>query len=255
MTATARMKKPVTAALIVAGGSGTRCGGGLPKQYRPLDGIPAISHTLRVFLEHENIDHIQVVHGVGHEVFYTAATAILASHPQHKKILPAVHGGKTRQNSVLKGLEALAQRKPDRVLIHDAARVLLPPAVIDAVCGALCSHEAVLPATPVTDTLKRACAVTETVLETVDRSALWQAQTPQGFLFETVYAAHRAAQLQEATDDIALVEQSGTNAKIVSGHPHNFKLTTPEDFILAEALLQQRRSTAEPAITAEQRYG
>lgn len=247
-------EKPVTAALIVAGGIGTRFGGDMPKQYWPLDDMPVLSHSLKVFLEHAAIDHVLVVHGTGHESFYAAAAGIFANHPQQKKIIPAICGGDTRQSSVLNGLEALAPHSPARVLIHDAARPLLSAATIDVVCDALDSHGAVLPATAVADTLKRVCNVTDTVLETVDRAALWQAQTPQGFAFDTVYAAHHAATGETATDDIALVEKNGITAKIVQGHPHNFKLTTQEDFLLAEALLLQRRETDNTANTRKH-YG
>lgn len=254
MTATDRTKKPVTAALIVAGGSSARFGGDMPKQYWLLDGMPVLCHSLLAFLDHKAIDHILVVHGAGHEGFYAAAANLFTDHPQKGRLMPAIRGGDTRQSSVFKGLEALSRHRPARVLIHDAARPLLSSATIDAVCGALDSHDAALPATAVTDTLKRACVTTNTVLDTVDRTALWQAQTPQGFSFDTVYAAHHAAAGQTATDDIALVEKSGVNPKIVSGHPHNFKLTTQEDFLLAEALLLQRRHTESTGKT-ETRYG
>lgn len=255
MSVTDRTEKTVTAALIVAGGSGMRCGGGLPKQYRILDGIPVLCHSLRVFLEHEAVDHILVVHGAGQERFYTAAVGVFAKHPQKEKIIPAIGGGDSRQSSVFNGLETLAAYKTARVLIHDAARPLLTAATIDAVCTALeDGHDAILPATAVTDTLKRVCPVTETVLDTIDRAALWQAQTPQGFAFKTIYNAHRASGGQTATDDIALVEKSGRKASIVQGHPHNFKLTAQEDFLLAEALLQQRHIT-ETETRIEKRYG
>lgn len=254
MTNRRASETPVTAALIVAGGTGARFGSEMPKQYWLLDAMPVLCHSLKAFLEHESIDHILVVHGTGHEALYAACAGTFAGHPQKDKILPAIRGGDTRQSSVFCGLEALAARNPARVLIHDAARPLLSAATIDAVCDALDSHGAVLPATAVADTLKRVCTATDTVLETVDRTALWQAQTPQGFDFNTVYAAHCNAAGQTATDDIALVENNGINAKIVQGHPHNFKLTTQEDFLLAEALLQQRHP-AENNEIAQKHYG
>jgi len=247
MTPKKHIEKPVTAALIVAGGTGMRFGGEMPKQYWFLDGMPVLCHSLKTFLEHDEIDHILVVHGKEHTSLYTTSISVFAAHPQKDKIIPATYGGDTRQSSVLKGLEALAPHKPTRVLIHDAARPLLPSATISAVCDALDSHQAVLPATAVADTLKRVCVDTNTVLDTVDRAALWQAQTPQGFAFDAIYNAHRHCTEQMATDDIALVENSDTTkkvaAKMVQGHPHNFKLTTQEDFLLAEALLLQRRQT------------
>lgn len=247
-------EKTVTAALIVAGGTGIRFGGDLPKQYWLLNDLPVLSHSMKAFLEHAAIDHVLVVHGTGHERLYATAAAAFADHPGQQKLIPAICGGDTRQSSVFNGLEELALRKPDRVLIHDAARPLLTPATIDAVCDALKEHDAVLPATAVADTLKRVCTVTDTVLETVDRTALWQAQTPQGFAFDTIYTAHRNAAGHTATDDIALVENSGIKAKIVQGHPHNFKLTTQEDFLLAEALLPQRLP-AESIENAQKHYG
>src|SRR5690606_31935986 len=98
MTVTDRIKTPVTAALIVAGGSGQRFGGDMPKQYWLLDGMPVLCHSLQAFLEHKAINQILVVHGAGHEGFYAAAANLFADHPQKGRLMPAICGGDRRQN-------------------------------------------------------------------------------------------------------------------------------------------------------------
>jgi 2-C-methyl-D-erythritol 4-phosphate cytidylyltransferase/2-C-methyl-D-erythritol 2,4-cyclodiphosphate synthase len=215
-------------ALIVAAGSGTRLGGDVPKQYLPLAGRAVLRHSVEMFLRHPAISGIRVVISAEHRALYDSAIAGLA-------ILPPVLGGASRQDSVRNGLESLADLRPDSVLIHDAARPFLTRDVIDRTLAALDDAPGAVVAVPVTDTLKRAhdgC-----VAGTVDRSALWRAQTPQGFRYAGIVAAHRQAKGSAMTDDAAVAEAAGLPVKLVMGADDNFKITTADDLRRAERLL------------------
>jgi 2-C-methyl-D-erythritol 4-phosphate cytidylyltransferase/2-C-methyl-D-erythritol 2,4-cyclodiphosphate synthase len=150
----------------------------------------------------------------------------------HHKLLPPVHGAPSRQGSVLAGLEALAAHAPDLVLIQDAARPLVDDATISGVIAAL--GDAALPVTPVTDTIKRS-SDGRLAEGTEDRRTLFAAQTPQGFAYPLILAAHRraAAEPTEFTDDAAIAEWAGLTVTLTKGSPHNIKLTHPEDFARA----------------------
>ncbi|MDA1132695.1 MAG: bifunctional 2-C-methyl-D-erythritol 4-phosphate cytidylyltransferase/2-C-methyl-D-erythritol 2,4-cyclodiphosphate synthase, partial [Proteobacteria bacterium] len=151
--------------------------------------------------------------------------------------LPApVIGGKSRQESARKGLEALAAHPPAFVLIHDAARPFVDSATIDRVLAALREADAVLPAMPVADTLKRGTGSPPVVGETLDRRDLWRAQTPQGFAFAAILAAHRTAGGVSYTDDTAVAEAAGMSVALVAGNEDNFKITTPDDLRRAERI-------------------
>jgi len=218
-----------TIALIVAAGRGERAGGGLPKQYRPLAGVPVLRRSLQPFLDHPRIDAVRVVIADGHQDAYAAAAAGLA-------LLAPVAGGAERQDSVRRGLESLAGEAPDAVLIHDAARPFVPAAMIDRVLEALADAPAALPVLPVVDTLKR--GADGAVAETVPRDGLWRAQTPQGFRYAEILAAHRvAADAPPATDDAALAERAGLRVTLVEGSEEAAKLTTADDLARAEAQL------------------
>ncbi len=223
------------AVLIVAAGRGSRAsgGGGHPKQYEPIGGEPVLRHTLRRFAGRPDIAVIQVVIHPDDVALYDTATAPFA-------LAPAVHGGASRQASVLRGLEALAAHAPSHVLIHDAARPFVSPRVIDAVLDALATHTAVLAAEPVADTLKRA-DTDGLVVGTVERAHVWRAQTPQGFDFATILAAHRSAALSQPdafTDDAAIAEWAGIPVKLVVSSADNGKITTREDLNRANLMLQ-----------------
>lgn len=221
-----------TIALIVAAGRGERAGGGLPKQYRPLAGVPVLRRSLAAFAGHPRVDGVRVVIADGHRAHYDAAVAGL-------DLLPPVLGGTERQESVRLGLESLAASSPDAVLIHDAARPLVPAAVIDRVLDALEGAPAALPVLPVVDTLKRGTDGLAT--ETVPRAGLWRAQTPQGFRFREILAAHRrAAGGPPATDDAAIAERAGLPVALVDGDEAAAKLTTGDDLARAEAILAAR---------------
>jgi 2-C-methyl-D-erythritol 4-phosphate cytidylyltransferase/2-C-methyl-D-erythritol 2,4-cyclodiphosphate synthase len=212
----------------VASGRGERFGGSVPKQYRRLAGQPILHHCLRAFAGHPRVDAVRAVIHPGDLALYDEAAQGLA-------LLAPAHGGATRQDSVRLGLESLAAEPPDFVLIHDGVRALVEPALIDRVLDGLQAHAAVLPALPVTDTLKR--VGDGAVAGTVDRTGLWRAQTPQGFRYRAILDAHRAFAGQSLTDDCALAEAAGLAVAVVAGAESNLKITEPDDLARAEGIL------------------
>ncbi|MBL4614588.1 MAG: 2-C-methyl-D-erythritol 4-phosphate cytidylyltransferase, partial [Magnetovibrio sp.] len=172
-----------TVALVVAAGRGRRFGGDLPKQYARLGGQTVLRRTLCALLFDDQVDHVCCVIHPDDEDLYAAATEGL-------DLLPAVHGGATRQDSVRLGLESLEAFSPQTVLIHDAARPFVSSSVIKGVIKALDTHAGALPALPVADTLKR--GVDGCIAGTVSREGLYRAQTPQGFRFADILNAHRS---------------------------------------------------------------
>jgi 2-C-methyl-D-erythritol 4-phosphate cytidylyltransferase/2-C-methyl-D-erythritol 2,4-cyclodiphosphate synthase len=154
-------------------------------------------------------------------------------------VLPSAAGGATRQESVRLGLEALADYHPDHVLIHDGARPFPDPQVVDRVVDTLGRAQAAIPCLPLRDTIKRAEG--DEIRETIDRSTLWRAQTPQGFHFDAILAAHRAAIGRNLSDDAAVAEAAGLVPLMVEGSEENLKVTTPEDLSAAERLIAARQ--------------
>src|SRR5229473_2713371 len=220
-----------TYALIVAAGRGTRFGGALPKQYLPLGGKSVLRHAVAAFGAHPGIAGVQVViREEDRRIFAEAVTGIA--------LLPPVAGGAERQDSVRLGLEALIPHDPARVLIHDGARPFPDPALIDRVLDALDRAPAAIPALPLGDTIKR--VVDGAIRETIDRAQLWRAQTPQGFHFKAILAAHRAVAGQVLTDDAAVAEAAGMAPIVVLGSEDNLKVTTAQDLAAAERLLAAR---------------
>ncbi len=199
----------------------------------PLAGVSVLRRTLEALAASGAVSQLQVVIHADDAASYEAACAGFPG-----SLLPPVVGGATRQASVLAGLEALAaqQHQPDCVLIHDAARPFIDTATVARVAEALRAHDGAIPALPVADTLKRANA-SGLIGATVHRDGLWRAQTPQGFRFAAILAAHRRAAgegLSDLTDDAAVAETAGLRVALVVGSERNRKLTTAEDFILAE---------------------
>ena len=234
------------AAVIVAGGSGLRAGGEIPKQYQLIGGKPVIRWTLEAFLAHPQIDHVQAVIGTGHEALFAAATQGLA--------LPSpVSGGASRQESCRLGVEAVAGLKPDRVLIHDAARPFISPHVISNVIAELDRADAVIPGLPVADTMK--FAPDGVIQRTVDRGSMWFVQTPQGFTFDKILAAHRRA-VREGhtifTDDAAVAEFDGMPVRITAGDQANRKLTTAHDVRVADKEVSARLFVERPDVRTGQ---
>ena len=220
-----------TYALIVAAGRGTRFGGALPKQYLILGGTSVLRHAVAAFATHPRIAGVQVVIRDEDRGIFAAAVAGLA-------VLPPVPGGAERQDSVRLGLEALVPHDPARVLIHDAARPFPDPILIDRVLDALDRAPAAIPALPLGDTLKR--VADGAIRDTIDRTQLWRAQTPQGFHFPAILAAHRAVAGQVLTDDSAVAEAAGMAPIVVLGSEDNLKVTTAQDLAAAERLIAAR---------------
>jgi 2-C-methyl-D-erythritol 4-phosphate cytidylyltransferase / 2-C-methyl-D-erythritol 2,4-cyclodiphosphate synthase len=220
-----------TAALIVAGGRGIRTGSVVPKQYARIGGEMVLARALRAFLAHPGIDVVQVVIGEGDADRYGAAVEGL----DRMQLLPPIYGGPTRQASVHNGLEALKAHAPDRVLIHDAVRPFVTADVIARVLEALADAPGAIAAMPAADTLKQAGA-DRRIAATLDRSLVWRAQTPQGFRFAEILAAHAAAQAAgiAMTDDAAVAEWAGLPVTLVMGAEKNRKLTTAEDLAMAD---------------------
>jgi 2-C-methyl-D-erythritol 4-phosphate cytidylyltransferase / 2-C-methyl-D-erythritol 2,4-cyclodiphosphate synthase len=234
------------AAVIVAGGSGLRVGGEIPKQYQLIGGKPVIWWTLKAFLEHPAISFVQCVIGAGHEAMFKAATQGLG-------YIAAVNGGSTRQESCRIGVEACAPAKPSKVLVHDAARPFITAELISEVIAELEHANAVIPGLPVADTMK--FAPNGVITKTVDRSAMWFVQTPQGFSFPKILEAHRKAAREEQnglTDDAAVAEFAGMEVRIVSGEQRNRKLTTRADVEAANAELNMRLFVDRPDVRVGQ---
>ncbi|GAB4361209.1 MAG: bifunctional 2-C-methyl-D-erythritol 4-phosphate cytidylyltransferase/2-C-methyl-D-erythritol 2,4-cyclodiphosphate synthase [Kiloniellaceae bacterium] len=222
-----------TDALIVAAGRGQRFGGSLPKQYAPLAGVPLLRHTLAAFAGHPAVARVRaVIHPDDRELYDRAAQGLGLAEP--------VAGGRSRQESVLRGLESLAGDPPDRVLIHDGARPFVSPPVIDRVLAALEDSPGAIAALPVVDTLKREAA--GRIAGTQDRSGLWGAQTPQGFRFAEILAAHRAVAGEDLTDDAAVAERAGLAVALVEGSRENMKVTSQDDLRTAEQWLRGQQS-------------
>lgn len=224
-----------TTAIIVAAGRGSRAGAGGPKQYRKLAGRAVIARTVEAFLRHEEIGAVRVIiHRDDSEEYETAMDSLLS----HEKLMEPVTGGAERQDSVRLGLESLESTAPQRVLVHDAARPFIDAPTISRVISALDGHDGAIAALPVHDTIKRAAG--EIIETTVPRDALWRAQTPQGFRFDKILAAHRAVTGKTLTDDAAVAEAAGLKVKLVSGSPDNMKITQAEDFGMAEIILGRK---------------
>lgn len=222
-------------ALIVAAGRGHRFGGTLPKQYADLAGRPVLRHAVENFIRHPQIAQSLVVIHPDDRALYDHAVEGLDL-PE-----PAL-GGATRQDSVRCGLERLAACAPRKVLIHDAARPFVPDAVINAVTDALERSVGAIAALPVVDSLKR--GRDGVISGTVAREELWRAQTPQGFRFDEILAAHRALAAGETveslTDDAAVAQAAGHSVDLITGATESFKVTTGKDLERAERLLGSR---------------
>ncbi len=224
--------------IIVAAGRGERAGSPEegPKQYRMIGGEPVMSHTLRPFLTWELSGPIVVVIHPDDEVLFARCIDNL---PDGDRVT-TTFGGATRQESVLRGLQALATTSVTHVMIHDAARPFVSTGLLDRVAAALREgHDAVLPALAVTDTLKRATTDGH-VAETVSRAGLWAAQTPQSFRLELILKAHEAAASSgrcDFTDDASIAEWAGIPVALVEGEPDNIKLTLKRDIAMADEKL------------------
>ena len=214
--------------LLVAGGRGERAGAGPLKQFRDLAGVPLLLRALRPFASHPDVTHIVIALPAEHVAAPPDWLAELKG-----PAVTLVAGGTERAKSVRHALAALPP-SAEIVLVHDAARPFVNPDVLSAVIAAAREGGAALAAVPLADTLKEADTSGAVVRRTLPRQALWRAQTPQGFRRDILEAAHAAA-IAGATDDSMLVEATGVNVRLVPDSSLNFKVTTDDDFALAEA--------------------
>lgn len=235
-----------TAAVIPAAGRGVRLGPGVPKALRALGGTPILIHAVRAMAASRAVSLVVVVAPPDGAA---EVKNLLDEHalPERTDYL-VVPGGETRQESVRLGIEALPE-DITAVLVHDAARPLVPVDTVDAVVEAVRDGApAVVPALPVTDTVKqvepREKGEPEPVVATPDRAVLRAVQTPQGFDRATLQLAHETvpASGEGATDCAGMVERLGTAVVVVPGHEEAFKVTRPLDLVLAEAVLARRRA-------------
>jgi 2-C-methyl-D-erythritol 4-phosphate cytidylyltransferase/2-C-methyl-D-erythritol 2,4-cyclodiphosphate synthase len=227
----------MNAAIVVAAGRGHRMGGPIPKQYRELNGLPVLRHTLLAFLRHPHIALVQAVIHPSDRELYDKATHGL-------DLPPPVIGGATRQESVRFGLESIAGQNPRKVIIHDGVRPFVEQQTITDVLAALDDAPAVITGVPVVDTLKR-CPGGQ-VSATVDRADVWRAQTPQGFLFDRILAAHQKLHLRDPnssdlTDDALVAESDNMPVVMSFGSEDNIKITTERDLERAEQILVRGR--------------
>ncbi len=213
--------------LIAAAGQGTRCGGFVPKQYRILAGKSLLRHTVEAFLGLPGLDDIRVIIDPEHADLYHEAVKGL-------DLPDFVSGSNSRKNSIFNGLKSFSNlTNEDIVLIQDAARPLVQGVDIMAVVDALAENEATSLATPIADTLRY-----EHDGSPIDRNGLHALQTPQGFHYGVIKKAHEQADPdKEYTDDTGLVSALGVAIKLVPGHKSNFKITTEDDWEMAEKLL------------------
>lgn len=217
---------PAFSAVVVAAGSGARAGGA--KQWRRLGGKPVLRWSVEALLD-AGADEVVIVIPAGAEAESGEALSGLSR-------WRTVDGGATRADSVRNGLGGLTAGAGQPVLVHDAARPFLDRAVIARCLDALTDADGALPALPVADSLRRAGA--GVVAGSVERDDLWRAQTPQAFRLGTLVDAYAAWPSEEtATDEATVVQRAGGRVRIVEGDARLMKLTYPEDFTMAEALI------------------
>lgn len=223
-----------TGAVIVAAGSGERFG--KPKQFELLAGLPLFLHSVRTFASHPEIEEIVLVVP---EQYLQQMKHIVDEHEHSGKIIYAP-GGPRRQDSLANGLSASWLGDDSIILVHDGARPLVTTHLISRVREAAMEHNAAIAATPVVDTIKRASG--DFIAQTLSRSMLWRAQTPQAARKDLLLQAlHKAnSEGYTATDEAELLEKINIQSYIVMGDEDNFKVTYPRDILIAAALLGER---------------
>ena len=211
------------AALIVAGGRGTRCSSDIPKQYQKIKETPLLSYTLKAFLTDKRFGMV-----------------LCAIHPEDLTLykeaispynVPYVYGGATRQESVMNGLNGLISYAPDLIFIHDAARPNTQSSDFDLLLKVFedSTIDGALLALPITDTVK--FVENGIIQKTIPRENLFRAQTPQAFRFQKILEAHQKAPHHNFTDDASIAESFGLKVKIVIGSDQNIKITERQDFL------------------------
>jgi 2-C-methyl-D-erythritol 4-phosphate cytidylyltransferase len=224
-------------AIIAAAGAGTRMASNRPKQFLLLAGTPVIFHTLKPFEECEQIDEVIVVLPAEESAGFLS----LAGKYKLRKVARVVPGGATRAESVKRGLMAVRSATAEIVAVHDGVRPFVTVDEIDRAITAARADGAAILVAPVTDTIKQVSDAA--VVKTLDRGVLRRALTPQCFRYELLRQAYQRADVNDPslTDESALVEQLGKPVIIVEGSSRNIKITTAEDFAIAEVLLKTDR--------------
>ena len=227
-------------AIIAAGGAGTRMASDRPKQFMLLAGLPVIFHTLKPFEQCESIDEVIVV------LPAEQSAGFLSFAGKFRKVARVVPGGATRADSVKRGLMAIRSATARVVAVHDGVRPFVTVEEIDATVMAAQQHGAAILVAPVTDTIKQ--VRDQRVVETLERSGLRRALTPQCFRYELLRQAYQQADVNDPslTDESALVEQLGIPVSIVEGSARNIKITTAEDLVIAEAFLNPSTDYTKP---------
>ncbi len=229
-----------TIALVVAAGRGSRFGGEVPKQYRTLAGVPLLRYSLLALSRNPEIDAVRAVIHRDDQAFYEEAAKGL-------NLLSPVLGGKTRQESVINGLQSLHEEAPDHVLIHDGARPFVTRALISRLMRALEECPGALPALRIVDSLK--IGNEDLVTGEMPREGLWRAQTPQAFKFDVIREAHRQSLETDPTaaqsDDAVVVRLAGHQVRLVDGEEGNLKVTSSEDLEIAENWLRLKSPASE----------
>jgi len=224
-------------AIIPAGGAGKRLKAQKAKQYLLLDDMPVLVHTLKVFQKSKTIDEIVLV--LPPDDVASAHQKLINKYAL-LKVTAVVAGGKERQDSVRNGLAAIT-RECDIVVIHDAVRPFVTQELIKQVVVAAKSFGAASVGVKAKDTIKET-KKDNLIATTIPRQNLWLTQTPQAFKFEFLKKAYRAAYDKKfyGTDDASLIEQIGKKVKMIEGSYENIKITTPEDLVMAEALMKKK---------------
>jgi 2-C-methyl-D-erythritol 4-phosphate cytidylyltransferase len=219
--------------VIAAGGAGKRFGGSVPKQFLKVQGVPILERTISLFASLRVVDEIVVVSSLDH----VGRVEKLVRRMGCGKIVSIVPGGRERQDSVWNGLHAFIA-KPDIILVHDAARPLVSRKVVEAVVAGAISNGAAVVGVRICDTIKME-GKKGFYERTLDRKRLWAVQTPQGFRFDLLLKAHKAARRGRymGTDESSLVERLAIPVRIVEGNQSNIKITTRQDLRLAEMWL------------------
>jgi len=223
------------AAIVVAAGRGVRFG--RPKQLVPLAGKPLAAWSIATFGAMSELEDLVIAT----EEEHVGAMAALAAEFAPRLQATVVRGGATRQESVERALAAVPARC-DAAFVHDGARPLVRAEDVRAGMALTAPGFGALLAAPVVDTIKVVSAGSDVVAETLDRSRLWAAQTPQFGTLADLRRAHAAARADgfEATDDAMLLERAGCTVRVVPAGGENFKVTHPSDRVLAEAILRER---------------
>lgn len=225
-----------TQVIIAAAGMGVRLKGKIPKTLVKVGDKPLVAFCLKAFEKSSLVKSIILVGAPHHLDAYRKIVKAL----KLKKVVKIVPGGKTRSESVAHGLDAL-DKDTQLVAIHDGARPFIRLNVIKKAIEIAEKDAAAIVAVPVKSTIKQVDPISMTVEETLERSKIWEIQTPQVFQRDLLLKAHRDHVDPDVTDDAALVERLGVKVKIVRGDYDNIKITTPEDLVLAKALISNMK--------------